>query len=78
MITTKIEHTFKGSSAITGFRWIASKTDHMKGNLTVTFNDGNRYLYRNVGKKEARNWMRVQSAGSYFQRYFKEMRSEKV
>ena len=78
MITTQIEHTFKGSSAIASFRWIASKNDHTTGNLTVTFKDGGRYLYRNIEKKDVRNWMRVQSAGTYFQRHFKGMRSEKI
>ena len=78
MITTLIEHNFRGSSAISSFRWIASRTDHTVGNMTVTFTDGNRYMYRNISKTVARNWMRVQSAGGYFQRHLKPLRSERV
>jgi hypothetical protein len=78
MITTLIEHNFRGSSAISSFRWVASRTDHTVGNMTVTFTDGNRYMYRNVNKTTARNWMRVQSAGGYFQRHLKPLRSERV
>lgn len=78
MITTLIEHNFRGSSVISSFRWVASRTDHTTGNMTVTFNDGSRYMYRNITKNMARNWMRVQSAGGYFQRHLKPLRSERV
>lgn len=78
LTNSTISFTFKDSSFVTGFRWVSNPTDMTTGNLTVSMKDGSRYLYRNVSKQIVQNWRRRQSAGSFFVKYIKEMKSERV
>jgi len=73
-----IQESFKGSSVVTDFRWVASKTNSDVGNLTVTMKDGSRYLYRSTPKQIVQNWRRRESAGAFFVKYIKPMKSERV
>jgi hypothetical protein len=73
-----ISFTFKDSSFIKGFRWVANPKNPTVGNLTVFMKDDSRYLYRNIDKQTIRNWRRRQSAGTFFVKYIKEIKSERV
>lgn len=73
-----IQESFKDSSVVSGFRWVASKSDTSIGNLTVTMKDGSRYLYRSTPKQVVQNWRRRESAGTFFVKYIKPMKSERV